>query len=418
MRKHTGIVLLITTAVMSGQVFAQAGRGGQPTEFRGLGSGVSNPKSGAPGSGVMVSPFVGGSVTHDSNVDSASANEQSDTYLDGTLGVRGGYTGYALDVSGLGFLTRRSYNDYSAGDFTAFGDVLKVKNGIRDQLVVEVDQSFRRVEDDDHYGSEAAVGGISPDSALDASSLSKRDINHAGVSVGRNLTDKTELDLGYRFDSLNYDDARYYDLISHYVQAEPAYRMTDKTAGTLTLKYGWQKNDSLDQTADYSAARIGLKTLGTDKLTFKAGGGVQNFEYGADNSKKTSFNFDGTAFWAATEKVLFQAGGRNGMQLSSFYDDNGSEFSIIWGGVAWRMVSSVTVSAAVSYREDDYLVPVQAGGELVDRLDKGVGTRMRVEYHTPAEGMKLYAEVLQEKVDSNVADYDRTRAGVGVMLAY
>jgi hypothetical protein len=401
---------------MLGQVFAQAGQGGQSTEYRGIGTGT--PKSGAPGSGVMVSPFVGGSVTHDSNVGNAAANEQSDTYLDGTLGVRGGYTGYALDVSGLGFLSRRSYNDFNDLNFTTFGDVLKVKNGTRDQFVIEVDQSFRRVEDVDHYGAEAAVGGISPDSALDASSLSKRDINHAGVSVGRNLTDKTELDLGYRFDSLNYDDARFYDLISHYVQAEPAYRMTDKTAGILTLKYGLQKNDTLDETADYSAARIGLKTLGTDKLTFKAGGGVQNFEYGTDNSKKTSFNYDGTAFWAATEKILFQAGGRNGMQLSSFYADNGSEFLIVWAGVAWRMQPSVTMSAAVSYREDDYLVPVQEGGVLVDRLDKGVGYRVRAEYHTPAEGMKLYAEVLQEKVDSNVADYDKTRAGVGVVLAY
>jgi hypothetical protein len=401
MRKHTGTVWLVAAVVlMIGRGLARAEQGGQS------------------GSGVMLSPFVGGSVMSDSNVGNAPADEQSDTYLDGTLGVRGGYTGYALDVGGLGFLSRRSYNDFNDLNFTTFGDVLKVKNGTRDQFVIEVDQSFRRVEDVDHYGSEAAVGGISPDSALDASSLSKRDIHQAGVSAGRNLTDKTELDLGYRFDSLNYDDASFYDLISHYVQAETAYRMTDKTAGTLTLKYGLQKNDSLDQTADYSAARLGLKTRGTDKLTFKAGGGVQNFEYGQDNSKKTSFNFDGTALWAATEKVVFQAGGRNGMQLSSFYADNGSEFSILWGGIAWRMASSVTLSAAVSYREDDYLVPVQAGGVVVDRLDKGLGTRLRAEYHTPAEGMKLYAEVLQEKVDSNVSDYDKTRAGVGVVLAY
>ena len=115
---------------------------------------------------------------------------------------------------------------------------------------------------------------------------------------------------------------------------------------------------------------------------------------------------------------MFQAGGRNGMQLSSFYADNGSEFLIVWAGVAWRMQPSVTMSAAVSYREDDYLVPVQEGGALVDRLDKGVGYRVRAEYHTPAEGMKLFAEVLQEKVDSNVADYDKTRAGAGVVLAY
>jgi len=364
-------------------------------------------------------PYVEGDVTYDSNVNNAPANAKGDTYLDGIAGIRGGYTTYALDLSGLGFIGRRSYNDSSdRGDFTTFGDVLKGKYGTRDQMVIEVDHSFRRVDDFDRYGSEAAVGGISPDSALDASSSDLRDIHQIGVSLGRNLTDKTEFDLGYRFDSLNYDSASLYDLISHYVQAESAYRMTDKTAGTLTLKYGLQRNDTLDETADYTAARIGLKTRGSDKLTFKVGGGVQNYEYGADNNKKTSFNFDGTALWMATEKLMLQFGGRNGMQLSSLYADNGTEYSIFWAGAACRVSTAVTLSTAASYRKDDYLEPVLADGLLIDRQDKGTGARVRAEYQTPAAGMKLYAEALYEKVDSNVSSYDKTSVGAGAVLTY
>ena len=59
----------------------------------------------------MISPFVDGNVTYDSNIYDTPADVKSDTFFDGTVGLRGGYTGDALDVSGLGFLNRRSYMD-------------------------------------------------------------------------------------------------------------------------------------------------------------------------------------------------------------------------------------------------------------------------------------------------------------------
>ena len=376
----------------------------------------------APGQGIHTgawtfSPFAAVSETYDSNINQTPSDQQDDFFLDSTLGLRAGYTTYLLDFNGLGFLSGRNYADATDKNFGAGGEALRAKYGNRDQVEIEADQTFRRIEDIDQYGNEAAVGGVSPDSVLDVSARSRRDMNQAGVSAGRNLSDKLELDAGYRFDDINWDQSSLFDLRNHIGQLETAYRLTDKTAGLLTVKGAIQENVSLDNEAEYYAARLGLKTKGTDKVTFKGGAGVQYYDQAVGDSD-TMFNFDLVSAWAASDKIVIQAGGRNGSQMSSLYANNGTDYQVYWIGGSYQLTPAISTSLNGAYRIDDYMNPVTDQNRTVDRKDKGFSGRVRADYQAPATFLKLYTEATYEDVNSNVADYSDTRIALGAVVSY
>jgi hypothetical protein len=378
----------------------------------------------APGQGIhkgplTVSPYADVSGTYDSNVNKAPANEKEDVFFDSALGLRAGYTTYLFDLNALGFISHRNYADATDKDFGAGGEMLRAKYGNRDQIVLEADQTFRRIEDNDRYANEAAVGGVSPDSVLDVTSRSQRDVNQVGISAGKNITDKLELDAGYRFDDVNYDETSLFDLRNHVGQLETAYRLTDKTAGLLTVKGGLQENLSLDNEAEYYAARLGLKTKGTDKVTFKGGAGAQYYDQ-ANGDSETLFNFDLVSAWAASDKIVFQAGGRNGAQMSSLYADNGTDYQIYWLGGTYRITPAISTTLSGAYRVDDYMNPVTDNGLTYARSDAGFGGRLRADYQSPAKFLKIYTEASYENMDSNVQnqDYTDTRIAMGAVLSY
>lgn len=375
-----------------------------------------------PGQGIhsgpwTLNPYADVSGTYDSNVGKTSTHEKEDVFADSTVGLRAGYSSYMLEFNGLGFLSQRYYSDTTENNFGAGGDLLRAKYGNRDGVEIEVDQAFRRVEDADRYGNGAAVGGVSPDSVLDVSSLSRRDINQAGISVGRNMTDKLDLDAGYRFDDINYEDASLYDLQNHIGQVETAHQLTDKTSGLLTLKAAIQNNTTQDTQAEYYAGRVGLKTRGTDKVTFKGGAGVKQYDQ-ANGDSKTGFNFDLVSSWAVTQKMMLQAGGRNGSQMSSLYSDNGTDYQIYWVGGSLQATPSIVTSMSGAYRVDDYMNPVKDNNRTMDRKDKGVAVRVRADYQAPAKFLKIYTEASFENMDSNVEDYKDTRIAMGAILSY
>ena len=387
-----------------------------------MGVAVISAASADPGNGIhaglwVFDPYVSLDGVYDSNVNKTPSDQKEDIFFNSEAGLKLGYSAYNIDFSGRGFLASRNYTDLTDKDFTQGGEILKFKHGTHDTLVVEADQTFRRVEDIDLHGNEAAVLGVSPDSVLDSSTTSRRDINNVGVSAGRNLTDKLQLDVGYRFDDVNYDDPALFDILNHIGQAEGGYKLTDKTDSFLTLLGGIQDNGASDS-ANYLISRVGLKTRGTDKVTFKGGVGAQYFDRsGADNA--ATFNYDLSATWVVTDKINLQAGGRNGTVLSSLYADNASEYNTVWAGGSFLVSRTMILSGNVSLRRDDYIDPVTSARNTQDRVDDGVGVKARLDYLTPAKFMRVFTEAQYQSVDSSVSEkYDETRISLGVNLQY
>jgi hypothetical protein len=227
-----------------------------------------------------------------------------------------------------------------------------------------------------------------------------------------------QLDIGYRFDDVNYSSTDLYDLQSHIGQAESAYRMTDKTDALLTFCGGIQDNGVISDPAESYTARVGMKTRGTDKLIFKGGVGVQQFNRAVADDV-TDFNYDVAASLAMTDKLVLQAGGRNGMLLSSLYAVNGSEYDSIWAGVLYTVVPTIVLSGNVAFRRDDYLDPVPTDSGTTERIDEGTAFRLRATYQTPAKFLRLYSQASYETVESTaVPNYDDTRLDLGATLQY
>ena len=361
-----------------------------------------------------LSPFAGMAGTYDSNIQRASADEEDDVFLEANLGLKLGYQAKEVALNGIGFAQGRAYEDHDEADFGAGGEALLLKLGAPERILVELQESWRRVEDFDNYGVIGAVGGISADAFLDANVRSRRDILEGGVGVGAKLTDKTDLQAGYRYNETDYASSDLLDLASHNAQIEALYKFRAKSAGFATLLGGVQDSDQVDDEATYAAARLGLQTRQTDRLVVKAGVGEQHYERPEGGGNEDRFNFDGQASWAATDKTQVQLEGRNGIQLSSISRANVVDYTVFRLGVAHRVNSVLALTASGTYRRDDYQDPVANGDQWVDRLDNGATFTLRADYLIPSKYLRLFAETMYETVDSNIRDYDVARATLGV----
>ncbi len=371
----------------------------------------AGPGDGIKAGPVVLHPFADVSVTHDSNVFQAPRDREADVYAQGAAGLRFLYSSLRFSLIGSGHAGARRYMDESDLDFDFAGQSLGAAvNGERTALTLS--QSYRRVEDIDLYGSEFAVGGISQDSILDVASRRERDILQASLALDRRLTDKLDLTLGGRYETVEYNDGALQDLRSAFGLVEGAFRMTPKTALFLAGTYGQMDGKNEDGTAIGYAGRLGLKTIGTDKLVFRAGVGAQVFDPQDGGEDRTALSFDGSATWAATEKVFVQAGARNGLSKSILAANEGVEYSVYRLGLLARASDMVTLSLSGAYRLDEYLDS--------DREDAGIGVRARVDFASASDALRAYWETSYENVDSNEdeRDYRKLRITLGMNLKY
>ena len=362
-----------------------------------------------------LSPFAGLSGTYDSNVGRASSGEEDDVFFEGDLGLKLGYQAKDLAIDGIGFGQRRLYADLDDLDFGTGGEALRLRYGAPERIVVELQQSWRRVEDQDAYAAPTSIGGIAADAFLDANVRSRRDLWDVGAGVAAQLTDKTDVHAGSLFNETDYASTNLLDLTSHNAQLEALYKFRAKSAGVVTLLGGVQESDEVDDEATYVAARLGLQTRQTDRLVFKAGAGGQHYER-PEGGAEDRFHFDGQTTWTATDKTQVTLEGRNGMQLSSVSRANVVDFTVVRLGIAHRVNSVLALSANGTYRLDDYQDPVPQGDQMVDRRDNGTTVAVRADYLIPSMYLRLFAETSYETIDSTIRDYDVARATIGAVF--
>jgi len=405
--RNTVTAILLAVATTAGITLGQLS--GQPTEEE------QKPQGTTP---LRIMPYVDIKAVSDSNIDRTTTDENDEVYGQALAGLKIGYSGSSLNLLLTAFASTRAHADESDRDFDTVGQGLHLRYGTRDTILIEASQAYRQVTDTDSFGTDVAVGGVSPDSVLDVASRQERDILQAGLSIGFAPGDKSEIDVGYRFDSVDYNDSGLLKLTSHSATLEVANELTDKTAALVAVRGGIQDSDAIDDSADLYAASLGFRISGTDKLNLRATGGFQQYNRPDSDESIDSFVYNVLATLATTDKVTMNAGARNGTQLSSLFAGNGTEYMIFWLGAALQASSAVRLSVNAAYREDEYLDPILVGDALVDRTDKGTGVRLRADYQAPSDYLSLYSQVLFETVESNAADYDQTLISIGMRLQY
>jgi len=363
-------------------------------------------------------PYVDVSGVYDSNFFKTTEDEDSETYINALAGLDISYGADRIDILLSAFASARLHSDYDDDDFETYGQGLRLRYGSRDSFAIDANQAFRRVTQEDTFGPEVAIGAVSPDSVLDSASTLERDIFQAGVHLGVDPTDKTELDLSYRYDFVDYTSRTLDKITTQTAGIEIASRLTDKSSGIVMARYGVQGSDGLDDSADFYNAMIGMKTTATEKLNLRAAAGHQTYDRPGDLESKDSFVFDVEASLRTSDKVTLLAGGRNGTQLSSIFRGNSAEYTTYYVGAQMQATSSIRLSANAAYREDEYFDPVDVDGELVDRTDKGMAFSVRGDYQSPSDYLSFYTLLTFDSIESPAGDYDQAKVSLGLRLQY
>ncbi len=374
------------------------------------------------GSNWRIAPNATVSATHDSNVYRDPENEVDDIYYDGSVGLDASYGGTKGNMNFNGFAGTRSYSEEDAKDFDWGGENIQVGYGDREQLYMYAGEGYRRVEDVNR--NELVVdtaGDVSANTMLlDVSTQFRRDIFQAALGIGKDITDKSEMDLGYVYDMVDYNDEDTSDMSGHIIRGETAHQLTDKSSGLIALEYGIQDADNASDQSDFVTARVGLKTKNTRKLSMKGSAGVESYNRPSGEDENIP-SVDLTAIWFATDKTQMVLGGRNGVQLSQVYADNAAEFMAVWLSIMSQMNEAMSVMAGVSYRSDDYIDKITVNGVEEDRSDKGVSANVKIAFTPPAlKHARIFVEGYSESVGSNLDgyDYDDVRGTVGFSMQY
>lgn len=425
-----------------------------------LSLGLASIARAGPGDGIRIgswvlSPYLDLNFTYDSNVYKDGTNEIDDIYFEPELGLRFSSSSETncTSVRGNLFYSDRQYDTQKNRNLKTYGDNVTFRYGNGRRALIELIQSYRHMDDNDRHASDIESSSLSGEMVEDSNALDlERDVHQLGASISRRMTDKLELALSYRYSGVIYQNMTHervdpkdliippgLDLDGHIWQLDGSLGLTDKTDLFLTLRQGLQYQEDTEGSADLTTIRLGLKSQGSDKLTYSAGAGLERYarpgqsrddqvtsveryeQVGeSDGDAQVSFNFNASVNWFITEKLTFRGGGYNGTQFSSFYQRNGLDYISGWAGLGYRFKPSLTFSVRGIYRKDDYLDPVTHLGVTQDRLDKRFEGHARIDYVAPGEFLRLYLEGVYDQVDSNFdfVDYVDKRLMVGAIIRY
>ena len=449
-----------------------------------------------PGDGITMGrltlrPYVDGSLTYDSNVQPLQVDatdplapvlkEVSDTLYEVRVGtsVLWFHDDWLINGSVWGF--RRSYQDLDLEDEDGFGLRFAFAGGDRDRLAWGAFQSFERRFD---FGLDALEGDLA--SATPASSSParggdlaledefarvqfERDLHLLGVQAGRNLGDRMELDVGYGYREINYQDERLFSESGHAMSLSLGRRLFSETTAFVQGNYGQEDNENYVDAVPYYQVLAGLRSAANEKISYNVGVGYQHFETaeqrprvledgsrvlndgtliledgtslapeplrnpvtgefvedvpGNEEDSQSGFAYNIGLGWRPTRKLSFGLSGRNEYRASFTGDQREVQLAQL---SAWYVpLEPFQISLRVGYWMEEAL------NEILLINNEGNETRIkdrretltvvgRIAFRPPEKWYELYADVTYEEVQSNLnlQSYDRLRIGCGLRVTY
>jgi hypothetical protein len=373
-----------------------------------------------------IRPYAEVGVAVDDNVYRSGNNEIDDVYIDPKVGLmfRTSPDATTLTLSGGGFYNRREYMDEDDKSNNSYGAGLSLDLELGEKSALQAIGGYRLVEDEDTLGPVTQLKGVNSGLVQDIDASSReREVVDAGAALEHTFTDRTTGSLGLMFSVLDYDDPTTLDLTGMVSQGLVDHELTDKLGVFGLARVGSQEQDGDNQTADSIAGQLGLSLKPTDKLTVRAGAGVESYsrEISGQADKDTdNFSFSLVLDLLATDKLTLSAGAYNGTQLSSAFTDNAVEFINSFVGARFDVSPSLDLNLRAVYRQDNYVDPVTRDGISADREDERIQIVLRANYRPPVDYLQLFAQFSAEDVDSSIdaIDFTRNLALVGVSVAY
>ena len=142
------------------------------------------------------------------------------------------------------------YADLDERDHNDAGERINATLWDRDRIQVKISEALQNFDEFD----------------LSTSDVERRTVFNGALGAGRSLTDKSELDVGYAFNMTDYQSPSLFDWNEHIGSAEFGHDMTDKSAGTVTVKTGVQSSDGNSEDGTLGSVLLGAKTRLTEKV--------------------------------------------------------------------------------------------------------------------------------------------------------
>jgi hypothetical protein len=285
---------------------------------------------------------------------------------------------------------------------TDFGESLFVGLWNRNSVLVKINESFGSYHEP----------GWAPDEIVDIR------LTKAGVSAGKDMTDKLQLDTAYNFNSTDYQFPGLYNWYQNAVQAEIAHAITPKSSAILTGNAGTQNSEGSDSTANFESVLMGAKTRLTRKVQGKIG-----FGWYGHNSSVNSISmvgYDAELTWRATPKIDVRALADNAVEPARDQRDNYDIISQMHLSCTWRFNDRFSGTVSASFIQDEYDQKVVIGDSEVKERDYRTVGRIRLTYAPPARFLTAFAEQGYQARSSNLADsgYDEVMTTIGLAITY
>lgn len=389
-----------------------------------------------PGDGIQIgnlklSPFVEVSVTYDDNVYVRGIDEVEDYFLDLVPGIAFANRTDRLTFTGRGWGQWRWYQDETDLDSEVYGEKLGLVWGETERLTLALNEKWVKLNDYEITPRSVDILNIESQILLlteDRTERVERELFDISPILAYDVTDRFGFSIGYSYNYVEYTTNALFDWYENRGQIEFQQKVTEKTFGVVTLQGSQQDSDGFEDTSDYYVLRGGVLYRATEKTSFKAGAGVEEYDFAAPESEtgddldSTIFSFDVAGAWEVTEKLDLQVSARNGIQPATQYGANTKEVTLGSVGMIYDVTTTLKLTLAGSMREDNYVGRVVAGGVPQFKERDLVGGRVRLDYMPRAKWMNLWLESTYEEVEDNLEDdyedYNQWRVALGAALRY
>ena len=374
-----------------------------------------------------VRPYVDASATYDSNAKLTTADKESDVYWQTQVGVSLSLIYKWLTVNGAGYTFSRTYSSTSPKDEESFsgGERFDISFGRRDKLLIGLNQSYERVTDYSKIIHPTPLAETQPGQTellqQDWSERTRRDVARAGVTLGRDLTDKTEADIGYTYSKDHYLEGGLYDTARHDGQLMLGYKVTDKSSAFFDGRYGSEDSQGYEAPGSDAYAGLGWRTRMTEKVQFDGSAGYETYRSGTLKGRNEKSDVDTIGMhlggaWRPVDKLTVGIVGQREVE-AAVIEANTRVLTLVALTTGYRLKDDLTCSLALSYRRDEYDLPPPGGTEA--RRLNSEGVCLSTDY-SPFRRLTFYAATSYENTQSNLPDedFDQVRATIGARASF
>jgi hypothetical protein len=384
-----------------------------------------------PGDGIQLnhltlSPFVSAAYNDESNPFKRPdrQNPESDSFTELTYGLNANNKTDALEIDARFWGRSKHYDTATERDADEYGMRAGVIAGSREGIAAALNVRYADIDDFQRAPYFQDLNDLKRQGlalAPDRSDASARELFDTGLLLGRDMTDKSELDLGFQYIDVAYDSSELLDYDVSKLSLEVAHQATAKSSVFLTGEYSDQNSDGFEAGAESYTLRAGLKSRATEKVRYRGSYGFKDYERtGARETSQTEHSFELRADWIASTKIIVFVNAESDIIPAADESNNARE--IVRGsiGATYKMLPTVNLSLLGTAGRTDYTDPVNTAAGAIDKYIDSLGGQLLISYAPRAKFMNVFASLRYDENTSNDpnAEYDNLRATIGLNLRY